>query len=166
MWARLIVKHVIHMSTVNVVEYRSVSRSMSSANLKTSTLSITTMLSWTWSMSSTTWRNQICHTTTIGWCGARYLIVSQNISNSSRIVRNRDFGSVSVMFRVTAEQENRRHDENAYRCVRLSDELSHVVLSDFSYEHGNIETIRAVGNPPKTTEKTLRSSENASEFHN
>jgi hypothetical protein len=67
-WPRLIVKRVLHMSTVNVVEYRSVSRSMSSANLKTSILSITTVLSWTWSMSSTTRRNQICHTTTEGWC--------------------------------------------------------------------------------------------------
>ena len=62
------------------------------------------------------------------------MIVSPNIAKSSRIVRNRDFGSVSVMFRVTAEQENRRHDENAYRCVRLFDELSHVVSSDFSYD--------------------------------
>ena len=162
MWARLIVKHVIHMSIVNVVEYRPVSQSMSSANLKTGTLSITTVLSWTWSMSSTTWRNQICHTTTGGWCRARCMIVSPNIAKSSEILQNRDSGSVSVMFRVTAEQENRRCDENAYRCVRLFDELSHVVSSDFSHDHWNILTIRAFGNPPKT----LRSTENPSEFHN
>ena len=55
------------------------------------------------------------------------MIVSQNIAKSSETVRNRDFGSVSVMFRVAAEQENRRPDENAYHCIRLFDELSHMV---------------------------------------
>ena len=70
------------MRSDDIVKYRSMSHSMSSANLKTSTLRITTMLSWTWSMSSTTWRNQICHTTIGGWCGAWPMIVSPNISKS------------------------------------------------------------------------------------
>ena len=80
------------------------------------------------------------------------MIVSSNIAKSSKIVRNRDFGSVSVMFRVTAEQENRRHDENAYNCVRLFDELSHVVSSDFSHDHRNMVWCRAFGNPGKNPE--------------
>ena len=55
------------------------------------------------------------------------MVVSLNIAKSSENVRNRDFGSVDVMFRVTAEQENRRYDDNADRCVRLFAELSRVV---------------------------------------
>ena len=66
------------------------------------------------------------------------------------------------MFRVAVEQENRRHDENAHRCVRLFDELSHVVSSDFSYDHGNIETIRAFGNPVKNSEMLPKSFNNES----
>ncbi len=80
------------------------------------------------------------------------MIMSLNITKSSETVRNRDFGSVNVMFRVTAEQENRRYDENAYRCIRLFDELSHVVSSDFLYDHGNLLTIQARGNPAKCAE--------------
>ena len=91
------------------------------------------------------------------------MTVSPNTTRSSEIVRNRDFGSVSVMFRVTAKQENRRPDENAHRCVRLFDELSHVVSSDFSHDHGNILTIRACGNPVKSP---TRSSQNPAELHN
>ena len=85
------------------------------------------------------------------------MIVSLNVTKSSETVRNRDFGSVSVMFRVTATQENRRPDKNAYRCVRLFDELSHVVSSDFSHDHGNIRLHRACGNPPKNSEKLRKS---------
>ena len=104
----------------------------------------------------------MCHTATRGCCGVRCMIVSPNITKSSRIVRKHDFGSVSVMFKVAAEQENRRRDENAYRCVRLFDELSHVVSSDFSHDHGNIQWIRACGNPPKNSQmlsNALRSSQ-------
>ena len=78
--------------------------------------------------------------------------VTKHLTKSSETVRNRDFGSVSVMFRVAAEQENRRPDENAYRCVRLFDELSHVVQSDFSHDHGNIKQYQAFGNPVKCSE--------------
>ena len=81
------------------------------------------------------------------------MIVSSDIAKSSKTVRNRDSGSVSVMFRVAVKQENRRHDENAHRCVRLFDELSHVVSSDFSHDHGNIRLLRAFGNPVKNSEK-------------
>ena len=80
------------------------------------------------------------------------MIVSSDIAKSSETVRNRDSWSVSVMFRVAAEQENRRHDENAHRCVRLFDELSHVVSSDFSHDHGNIETHRACEKAVKNSE--------------
>ncbi len=78
--------------------------------------------------------------------------MTPNIAKSSRIVRNRDFWSISVMFKVTTEQENRRHDENAYRCLRLFDEFSHVVTSDFSHDHGSIVLIRARGNPLKISQ--------------
>ena len=46
---------------------------------------ITIMLSLAWSMSSTTWWNQICHTTTEGWCRAWCMIISPNITKSSEI---------------------------------------------------------------------------------
>ena len=127
-WARLIIKYVFHTSTDSVDKYRSVSQSMSSANLKTSILSITTVLSWAWSMSSTTQRNQICHTTTAGWCRTWCMIVSSNVAKSSR---NRPKSWFLV--RQCHVQSHRRAgkpatwQKNAYRCVRLFDELSHVV---------------------------------------
>ena len=158
-WARLVVKHAIHISIVNVVEYRSMSRSMLSANLKTGTLSITTMLSWTWSMSSTTWWNQICHTTTRGWCTARYMIVSSNVAKS---FKNRPESRFWV--RQCHVQSHRKAGKPAtwQKCASLCKTfwraLSRGVIR-FSTRCLCATWSRAFGNPPKNPEmlrKTLK----------
>ena len=165
-WARLIVKHAIHMSTVNVVEYRSMSRSMSSANLKTGTLRITTMLSWIWSMSSATWWNQICHTTSRGWCRARCMIVLSNIAKSSR-----NCPKSRLWVRQCHVQSRRRVGKPATWWKRVSlyktfwRVLSCGVIRFFTPppEHDLMPGVR------KSREKlwnTVKSAENASEFHN
>ena len=165
-WTRLIVKYVIHMNTDDVDKYRSVSRLMSSANLKTGTLSITTVLSWIWSMSSTTWRNQICHTTTRGWCRARCMIVSSNISKSSR-----NCSKSRLWVRQCHVQSHRRAGKPATWRKRVSlcktfwRALSHGIIRFFTPppEHTFVPGTR------KSCEMCcdmLKNAENTSEFHN
>ena len=153
-YTRLIVKHAIYTDIKSIVEYRLVSCVVSLTILKTGTLRVLTVWFWNCSMCSLTWWNQICRTTSIGWCGARWLIRSPSIAKSSEIVRNHDFGSVSVMFRVANERENRRPDKNAHQCTKLFDMLSHVVQSYFSHDYGNMSWVQAFGNPPKSPEKS------------
>ena len=120
--------------------------------LKTGTLRVATVWFWNCLMCSIAWRNQICHTTSTGCCRTRCLIRLPKIARSSENVRNHDFGSVSVRFRVTIERENRRPDKNAHPHTRLLNMLSHMVQSDFSHDHGNIQQYRALGNPVKCSQ--------------
>ena len=150
---RPIFRHMMYTDTESIVEYCSVSCAVSRTILRTGTLRLAIVWFWNCSMRSITWRTQICHTTGTGCCRRRCLIILPNIAKSSENVRNHDFGSVSVRFRVANERENRRPGKNAYRCTRLFNVFFHVVPSDFSHDHGNMSWLPAFGNPVKSREK-------------
>ena len=61
-------------------------------------------------------------------------VVKQHLKSSEN-VKNREFSSASVMFRVTFEYDNLVSGNDEHRFIRLLDELNHVAGSIFSYGH-------------------------------